>query len=302
MTTPNGNPAVFCMSITPFAEDGSLDESRLRRHLRFVTSEGAGVYLCSQGSGEGHLLTEDERRRVYEIGADEINHVPVHAAGVGLGDTLRTVALARAAAAAGVDAIQILPPVVGPRPPRRTELEGYYRAVLEAVDVPVFISHNVYLGYGLDLDLLSRLATDYPHVAGVHYSDPDVTGLLRLLRVLGERLEIRVGMVPHLVTNAAAGGDGMLCFEPNVAPGLVPELWETLRTGGDATVPLRTLLRLHELLLRSGNPRSLKAALELLGHDPGVLRAPYLPIDDDERAELHDGLAALGLTRSATNV
>ena len=71
---------MFCMSATPFKEDGSLDEEGLRVHLRRLVAAGNGVYLGSGGAGEGHVLTVPELRRIYDIGVEECKgKVPTYA-------------------------------------------------------------------------------------------------------------------------------------------------------------------------------------------------------------------------------
>lgn len=297
MTPTDAAPAVFGMAITPFTAGGELDESCLRTHLRWMAEGGVGVYVCSQGSGEGHLLAERERERVFEIAVDELaGSVPVHAAGIGLADTSSAIRLGRAAVRAGVDVVQVLPPVVGPASPRPTELARYYHEVLEAVEAPVVLSHNLYLGYGLPLELVEELADAHPNLWGVNWSDPSMPGLARLMAAMGPRLQVRVGLVVALPTVAALGVDGMLAYEPNVVPDLVPRTWDAVRAGTpDANGLVRHTVLLHEALSRSGNPRSLKAGLELLGRDGGHLRSPYLPIPSDERDDLRAALADLGL-------
>jgi dihydrodipicolinate synthase/N-acetylneuraminate lyase len=47
---------IHAMSITPFDAAGSIDEGLLREHLCFVADLGVGVYVASQGSGEGDLV------------------------------------------------------------------------------------------------------------------------------------------------------------------------------------------------------------------------------------------------------
>src|SRR5947209_4358413 len=141
-----GWPAVFSMSITPFTEDGRLDEGLLRAHLQYMAEGGVGVYLCSQGSGEGDLLTAAEKLRMYEIGAEELKgKTAVHAAGIGLGHrTEDIVQLAKGAAGAGVDAVYLLGPRPGPVALRPEEIELYYREVIEAIaPCPVIVSNNI---------------------------------------------------------------------------------------------------------------------------------------------------------------
>jgi 4-hydroxy-tetrahydrodipicolinate synthase len=299
----SATPATFTMSITPFRSDGEIDEPALRAHLRGQREAGVGVCLCSQGSGEGDLLSTEERLRVYEIGVDELKgHVPVYAAGIGLAhSTARIVALAKQAAAIGVDAVYILAPRPGALVPRPIEIETYYREVIEAIDCSVAVSNNSALaGYSFSTELIEALVEDYPHVAEVLIADnvgPLINQVQRLSRKFGDRITIRVGMSNQSLFAHAAGAQGILNFEANIAPRLTEGLWQALRTG-DSEAALRRYQRFIELNLlcsRFGNPRVIKAALQLLGRDGGHLRRPHLPLEPRETEELTAGLARLAL-------
>ena len=288
------------MSVTSFDAQGGLDEELLRVHLRRLGAAGVGVYVASQGSGEGDLLSFDEKVAVYRVAAEELRGtVPVAAAGIGLAaSTATTCALAAAAERAGVDAVQIIGPRPGPLRLRADELSAHLRAVVEAVGCEVQLSNNTALaGYEIPVELVEELVDDYPHVRVVNVSDPNVDALrayvARLVDRFGARIEVRVGMVREIVTMHALGARGVLCFEANVAPRLVTDVWDALE--GGRTPPVDALLRCNTALARGGNPRSLKAALEILGVDGGFLRAPYLPLLAGERAELERALRGLGL-------
>jgi len=295
-----GGVGVHAMSITPFDRSGAIDTELLRTHLQFLAAAGVGVYIASQGSGEGDLLSFDEKVSLYRIAADELRgRVPVVAAGIGLaGSTATTSALAIAAQTAGVNAVQIIAPRPGPLRLRADELETYFRTVIESVTCDVHVSNNTALaGYEVPLALVERLVDDYPHVVAVNVSDPRVDELRAyvssLIARFGSRIEVRVGMVREIVAMRAFGVRGVLCFEPNVAPVLVSSLWAQLES--NAAVDAGPLLRLNAALARGGNPRSLKAALAIIGRNGGHLRAPYLPLTEAEDGELAQELRALGL-------
>ena len=288
------------MSITPFDRAGALDEARLRAHLQFLAEGRVGVYVASQGSGEGDLLSFAEKVTVYRIAAEELRgRVPVVAAGIGLAaSTATTRALALAAESAGVDAVQVIGPRPGPLRLREDELEAHFRTVIEAVHCDVHLSNNTALaGYELPIALVERLVDDYAQIRVVNVSDPRVAELskyvFQLVDRFGGRLEVRAGMVREIVAMHALGARGVLSFEPNVAPRVVRDAWDSLGTG--ATGSVETLLRLNAALARGGNPRSLKAALTLIGRDGGYLRAPYLPLTPAQHDELEQELHALAL-------
>jgi 4-hydroxy-tetrahydrodipicolinate synthase len=110
-----------------------------------------------------------------------------------------------------------------------------------------------------------------------------------------------VSITAQVAAVHACGARGLLCFDANIAPGLTAEVWRALDAADDPALAraLPRLLRCNLALSKPGNPRSLKAALEILGRDGGALRAPYLPLTPDERAELERDLLALDLTARA---
>jgi 4-hydroxy-tetrahydrodipicolinate synthase len=296
-------PAVFSMSITPFTADGRLDEGLLREHLRFMAEGGVGVYLCSQGSGEGDLLTAEEKLRIYEIGVEEIkDRTSVHAAGIGLGHRTEDVAaLARGAQDRGVDAVYILGPRPGPVPLRVAEVEAYYREVIGAVSCPVVIANNVSLAaHSMPPDLIERLVRDFDHVKGVLIADaagPLLNQVARFAQSIGDRVEIRIGVIPLALTAFALGADGLLCFEPNIAPRTAASVFEAAKAGDGAALlaRYRKIMQLNLICSKYGNPRSLKEAMEVVGLGPGLLRKPYQRLTAEERADMEAVLKDIDL-------
>ena len=188
------------MSITPFDEAGAIDESLFRAHLRFLAEHDVGVYVASQGSGEGDLLSFAEKVTLYRIAADELHGlVPVVAAGIGLAaSTATTCDLALAAEASGVDAVQIIGPRPGPLRLREDELELHFRTVIEALSCAVHVSNNTALaGYELPIAMVGRLVDDYPHVRVVNVSDPRVPELSAYVSQMVERFAARRGAEWH---------------------------------------------------------------------------------------------------------
>ena len=100
--------STFVISITPFTEDGAVDEVALRGHLRRMAAAGIGVYLGGGGSGEGYVLSPDETRRLLQIGVEELQgKVPVRAMGVEPRTSLDMIEYLEMVSGIGVDAAQI---------------------------------------------------------------------------------------------------------------------------------------------------------------------------------------------------
>jgi 4-hydroxy-tetrahydrodipicolinate synthase len=293
---------IHAMATTPFDADGALDEVALRAAIERYARAGVGIYLGSYGTGEGHLLREQEITRLFEIGVDAAaGRTPVFAAAIGFTDTDRVIEQAQAALRLGIDAVQIHPPRPGPIAirPRESELVRFYEDVLGDVRGPVHLTNQVVMsGYALPLDLLEHLVTRYPHVEALNTSDPSAGASAEVVRRLAPLVPVYVGVISQLVTTLALGGAGALCFEADVAPELCLEVVTRFRTGDLEGLrrDFSRLLQLNAVLSRFQNPRSVKAAMPFVGLPGGALRRPYLELEAAEVAAIAESLAALGLT------
>jgi len=294
-----GQSSIGTMCITPFGPDGSVDGGLLRAHLEHLGAFDLSIYLCSQGSGEGLSLAPEEKEEVYRIGAEVLGgRREVVGAGIGLsGDTDSTIQLVRRLSATGVDAIQVFPPRTGALRPRDREIIRYYDEVVTASACPVVLGENVTLvGYELGPKVVTEVIDRHPEIVGLSYTVP-LAGLAALADIIGrlrQRVAIRVGLLHHLVNVAALGAAGILCFDGNVVPGLVAEVWRAASEGEPELLDkLRLLVAVNAELTRFGNPASIKAALDHLGRHGGQLRRPFLGLDDEERRQLASGLDRL---------
>lgn len=278
-------PSTFVISLTPFGDDGSLDEARLRAHLRRLAASGIGVYVAGSGSGEAYTLDADELRRVVEVAVEELSgKVPVRAMGFEPRTADQMIGFARMAVAAGVDAVQVYSLEAGhDHRTSNAELERYYGAVLEAIDAPVVLSTHFSVGYLVPVELLAALAERYEQIIGVNCTTPDLTYLLALVDALDERVDVHVGGPALALSAFALGANGYLSSEGNVAPRLCQSL-VTHHVAGDLDAlhdAYTRVMRLFSMAMRYDHVCVGRAELELLGLSVGPPRLPRLPITDE---------------------
>jgi 4-hydroxy-tetrahydrodipicolinate synthase len=276
-------PSTFVVSLTPFTADEALDEDGLRAHLRRLGAGGVGVYLGGSGSGEGHTLGVDERRRVLEIGVDELRgRVPVRAMGVEPRSAHEMVELGRMAAEVGVDALQVYSIDQGHgNQPRPDELERYLTDVLEAVDLPVVLASHQAVGYHLPVELIDDLLDRYrATIVGINCTNNDLTYLVRVLDVVAGRVDVHVGGPMHALSCLALGGQGYLSSEGNLAPRLCQSVIDAYarRDLAASHAAYARVMRLHTATRRLGGISATKAALTVLGLPGGSPRRPRLPV------------------------
>ncbi len=291
--------STFVISITPFTEDGAMDEVALRRHLRRMAVAGIGVYLGGGGSGEGYVLSPDETKTLLRIGVEELQgKVPVRAMGVEPRTSLDMIEYLVMVSGTGVDAAQIysLDQGHGHRPTLR-EIHRYFDDVLQAIEFPAVLSTHQSVGYQVPVPMLVEFADRFDHLIGINISHQDLGYLNAVIDALGGRLEIHVGG-PHLALTALSlGGTGYLNSEGNLAPTLCVGLINAFREN-DATRMLDLhgkLLRLSGTFYAAGGIRATKAVLNALGLPGGFPRLPQLPVPDASVPPLLETIERLGI-------
>jgi len=303
-TVHNGKPVAFAMSATPFQADGSLNEDGLRQHLRRLVESGCGVYLGSGGSGEGHALSREELRRVYEIGVAECKgRVPVCANPPEQRTAQAMIAVAKEAAAAGVDMVQVYQ-VDGGHGMRPTpaELEHYIRTVLDAVDHPTALSVHFYSGYLPAASMYAGICRDYPQIRALNAIGTPLGYHVELLDAIRSDVAIYVG-IKQILEGLPLGAAGYMAAEPNIAPYLCRAIVEH-HVRGDVRAcahAVANLMRLVTIVTRwaPSNARWIKMAMKVLELPAGngVLRPPYLLPGETDLREMRRQLDQFGLAR-----
>jgi 4-hydroxy-tetrahydrodipicolinate synthase len=287
------------VSITPFDAAGRLDEGGFRKHLQRMAAADVGVYVGGGGSGEGFVLTADERRRVLAIAVEELRgKVPVRSMGVETRSAAEMIEYTREAESAGVDAAQIysLDPGHGHRP-TPDEIRGYLIDVLSATTVPSVLSTHQSVGYRISVGTLTDVVDRFDHVVGVNTSHPDVGYLAEIIDAVGDKVDVHVGGPLQALTALALGANGFLSSEANLAPRLCRSVIAAYERGdGDELlVAFDRLARLSMALYGRGGIRATKAVLNRLGLPGGYPRKPQLPVADETIDALMTTIASLGI-------
>ena len=101
---------IYPATVTPFGDDGMFSPQLMAKIIRYQLDAGVdGFFLCG-GTGEGLLLSREERESLLEFVLSEVSGQVGVIAHVGAYQTAETLALARHASEAGANAIAALPP------------------------------------------------------------------------------------------------------------------------------------------------------------------------------------------------
>src|SRR5213082_3995935 len=127
--------------VTPFTATGAVDEKRFRTLVERQISAGVRLLVPCGTTGEAATLTAPEHERVIALTVESARGRAKVLAGVGSNATAATIERARAARAAGADALLVVAPYYNK--PTQAGLAAHFRAVAHAVGDRPVVLYNV---------------------------------------------------------------------------------------------------------------------------------------------------------------
>ena len=280
--------------ITPF-RNGAVDEKALRELIDWHVDQGTHGIVPVGTTGESPTLTHDEHKEVVEITVDAVaGRVPV-IAGAGSNSTAEAIDFTDHAKKAGADAALLVTPYYNK--PTQAGLYAHYRAIVEAVDLPVII-YNIPGRSIIDMSVetMAKLA-ELPNIKGVKDSTADLTRPVLTTQACGEEFCQLTGEDGNAVAFLAHGGHGAISVTANVAPRLCAEMHEAWQRGNakEALSIHARLMPLHKALFIEASPAPTKYALSRLGKAEAALRLPLVECSEKAKQAVDQAMISAGL-------
>ena len=282
--------------VTPFHQDGSLDEAALRNLVAWQIESGIDFLIPCGTTGETPTLIHDEWLRVIEITVEVAEgRVPI-VAGATSNSTHDAVEKAKEVAARpGVDVILTASPYYN-----KPTQEGQYRhfkAIAEAAGKPILL-YNVpgRTGANIEPGTLARLA-EVPNILGVKEASGNITQIAEVLNAVPEHFLVFSGDDAITLPVVALGGVGIISVASNEIPAEMAAMTRAALNNDWATARSihRKYLPLMQANFIESNPLPVKAVLAMLGRIEEVYRLPLLPMRRDTRSKLQKIATEVGL-------
>lgn len=281
--------------VTPFAQDGSINRTSLRKVIDYLIDSGVSGIFVAGSQGEFFSMTVEEREELFRIAVEETaGRVPVFA-GTASVTTNEAVRLTKAAQNVGCAAVSVIAPYF--INPNGDELYDHYAAIAKSVKIPVLLYNNPdRVGYTLPLSTVKKLA-EIDNIVGMKDSAGDLTYVNELIRQLGPDFAVFSGKDTVIFNILAAGGVGAVPASGNVAPKLIVDLYNAVKTGDleKAKEYQFKLTPLRNAFTLGSFPVVIKEALDLLGFGVGPARLPIKPLSPENRAKLKEILVGMRL-------
>ncbi|MBQ3702417.1 MAG: 4-hydroxy-tetrahydrodipicolinate synthase [Oscillospiraceae bacterium] len=280
--------------ITPFDERG-IDYDRLKKNLDFQYENGTSAVVVCGTTGENATLTNDEHQELVRTAILHNAGRMKLIAGVGSNNTLTALRRAEEAKAAGADAILMVTPYYNKS--TQKGLIEHFTYVADRVEIPMIL-YNVpsRTGIGLKAETCKTLS-GHPNIVGIKEASGDIALGAKIHSLCGDELWIWSGNDDCTVPLMSLGALGVISVASNIVPGAVAKLCSLCLSGAfeEATALYDKYAALISALFIETNPIPVKAAMQLMGMDSGLLRLPLVEISPENKAKLTAVMRDAGL-------
>ncbi|HYM38142.1 MAG TPA: 4-hydroxy-tetrahydrodipicolinate synthase [Nitrospiraceae bacterium] len=280
--------------VTPFKK-GKVDEKALGDLIDWQIAQGThGIVPCGT-TGESATLTHEEHERVVAFTIEAAKgRVPV-IAGSGSNSTDEAITLTRHAKKSGADGALLITPYYNK--PTQEGLYRHYKAVAEAVDLPIVL-YNIPGRTSVNMlpPTVARLSS-IKNIVAIKEGSGSLQQVSDILQACGERMVVLSGDDALTLPMMAVGAKGVITVTANIAPKDMAKMTDAFEAGklAEARKLHYKMSPLFAALFYETNPIPVKEALGMMGKCAAELRLPLCPMAADTREKLTRALKDYGL-------
>jgi 4-hydroxy-tetrahydrodipicolinate synthase len=272
--------------VTPFRQDGSIDEPALRALVEWQVKSGIDFLVPCGTTGETPTLNETEWLRVIDITAEVVNgRVPI-VAGATSNSTEDAVAKAGKVATHRIDAILTASPYYN-KPTQEGQFQ-HFQVIARAVNKPLML-YNVpgRTGANIEPATLARLAK-IDNIIAVKEASGSMAQIAEALNAVPEDFLVFSGDDAITLPVISLGGVGIVSVASNVIPAELSRMTRAALENDWSTARKlhRKYLPLVQALFIESNPMPVKAVLAMMGKIEESYRLPMVPVKTQTKERL----------------
>jgi 4-hydroxy-tetrahydrodipicolinate synthase len=285
---------VFPYLVSPVASDGNVRTDVLGRLCDDLIKAGVHGLTPLGSTGEFAYLNRRQRSAVVQAAIEAAQgRVPV-VAGVASTATADAVAQAKSYEKLGADGILAILEAYFPL--KDAQIEAYFTAIADAVDIPVVIYTNPqFQRSDLTLDVVARLAR-HPRIKYIKDASTNTGRLLSIMNRSGNDIQVFSASAHIPAAVMLIGGVGWMAGPACIIPKQSVALYDLCKAGrwDEAMQLQRKLWRVNEAFARFNLAACIKAGLSIQGYDVGDPIAPQAALSVDERKIVEAVLREIG--------
>jgi 4-hydroxy-tetrahydrodipicolinate synthase len=265
--------------VTPFQKGGEeIDEGAMAALCDWLVVKGVHGLMPCGTTGEGPLLSTEERHRLLEVVLRAVAGRTAVIAHVGAATTRETIELARHARDLAVSAVSVVTPYYFPVS-QEAMIEHFCRAADAVPDLPVYLYNipsrtvNSFTRSGAEA-VIARC----PNVVGVKDSSGSLESVSSFVGLKNGAFQVACGSDSLVLKALNAGAVASVSGNGNAYPEVVVGLFEAFWKGDlkKAAHQQHQLDKVRNSLQNGGDLSLLKRAIDFRGLTGGCVRAPLL--------------------------
>jgi 4-hydroxy-tetrahydrodipicolinate synthase len=285
---------VFPYLVSPTDSGGKVRTDVLGRLCDDLIKSGVHGLTPLGSTGEFAYLNQSQRTSVVQATIEAAKgRVPV-VAGVASTSTVDAVAQAKAYQKLGADGILAILEAYFPL--GDAQVESYFRAIADAVDIPVVIYTNPqFQRSDLTLDVIAKLS-GHPRIGYIKDASTNTGRLLSILNRCGDGIKVFSASAHIPAAVMLIGGVGWMAGPACLVPRQSVALYDLCqqKRWDEAMALQRRLWRINEVFARYNLAACIKAGLSIQGYDVGDPIAPQTPLTAEQRQAVEAVLRDIG--------
>ena len=296
MYKPEG---IYVAMLTPFTDQGTINEEVLRRMVEFLIESGVHGLFPVSSVGESIHLTREEKILMMEIIVDQNRNRVQVIPGASSSYPAESILLARKANELGCDGVVIAAPYFFHV--SQESIQAYFETISDAVDIPIIIYNSPLFTQPLSYDLVKRLAKK-DNIVAMKDSSGSMVDFLHFMdttRISGGEINILTGREESLFPCLMVGGMGCMTATAGILPEIMIAIYKTWQAKNyDKARELQfTILSLVRAMFELPLPLGFKVAMEMRGFKMGPPKQPLYDALSDTydslKADIEEKMAAL---------
>lgn len=268
----------YTVQVTPFTADGSaIDEAAQRRFVDWQIAEGVPGLIILGTSGEFLAVSDAERTRLIEVTVDQAaGRIPI-LVGTMNAHTPTAVRYSKEAERLGAKGLMIVPPYY--YTPTEDEIFAYYKAISEAVTIPIMLYNNPFTS-NVDMKpaLVAKLTKAFDNIRYIKEASMDVGRVFDIVEATEGVMNVFAG--ERIVESYLLGAVGYVNPFGNYIPGPSSRICDLLVEGKvEEAKAIQRHISVIEHTIAEGHPTwghqcYSKALAALVGYPMGDVRPP----------------------------
>ena len=276
---------IYAPIVTPFDADENINYPVIKQLIDYVLANGVTGLVPGGTTGEVYAFSEEERLELFRFVKDYAGSRAILLAGTNSGATRDVIRYSEIAARMGLDGLMVAVPPYS-RPNQR-ELLAHYRAVAQAVELPIVLYNFPWrAGTEVGYEVLDGLQ-EFKNVIGIKEASGEMARVYEMRLRYGDRYQIICGSDDQALDYFLWGTQSWIGGAASCAPRQHAAVLAAAQTGDYSLARslMEKLLPMLRNMESGGYTQKVKIGCELLGIPVGNPRRPLLPLLDEDRRE-----------------